>query len=77
MRATLVSMETVRPGDDVLRWVANAAGAKVVATAARQLYELLGDLQPHEWDARAHDEIGTVRDLVVHLVGSSASCSVG
>jgi uncharacterized protein (TIGR03083 family) len=39
------------------------------AIAAEQLGAVLRSLTGDDWTAHAHDEIGTVRDLVVHLVG--------
>jgi uncharacterized protein (TIGR03083 family) len=37
--------------------------------AVDQLYAVLTTLGAHEWQAPAHDDIGTVRDLVTHLLG--------
>ena len=37
--------------------------------SAAQLYETLRALSPDDWNAHALDDIGTVRDVVAHLVG--------
>ena len=65
----LAAATAVRAPGRAIGAPAPMGAADAYLAAARQLDELLGRLSPDEWSRPAHDEIGTVAEVIAHLTG--------